>query len=194
MSKQGWQETLISSTADGAALVSSTTTTSILPAQAKLTLPANFFSEVGKMLRITATGRYGSGTASTGTINFQVNFGTLATPIIVFDSGVIALNTGTIAANSSWKLRIDMTCRAIGGTTSANMLSVGEWVSRASLNESAVGTTQGVFTAMLPDTAPAAGTGFDSTITNVVDLFAKFSVSSANQTILCHQYMLESLN
>jgi hypothetical protein len=194
MSLQSWQETLITAQADGTTLVSSTTPTSIIPAAARYTLPSNYFSVVGKQLRIRASGRSGSGTASTGNITFDVRFGTVATPIIVWNGAATALNTATIPANATWELEVLLTCRAIGSGTSANMIGVGKWISRHALNAPVVGTTTGVGAVLLPDTAPAVGTGFDSTITNVVDLFAAFSVSSANQTIQLHQYTLESLN
>jgi hypothetical protein len=72
-------------------------------------------------------------------------------------------------------------------------MGAGRWLSRASLNAPAVGTTTGVGEVLLPDTAPAVGTGFDSTVANIADLFAQFGTSNAN-SILCHQYTLESLN
>lgn len=194
MSFQSWQETLISAQVDGATLASSAAATSIIPAAARFTLPSNYFAIVGKQLRIRASGRSGNGTASTGNVTFDVRFGTVSVPIIVWNGGATALNTATIPTNATWELEVLLTCRAIGSGTSANMIGVGKWISRHSLNAPVVGTTTGVGSVLLPDTAPAVGTGFDSTITNVVDLFATFSVSSANQTLTLHQYTLESLN
>src|SRR5258707_628030 len=71
----------------------------------------------------------------------------------------------------------------------ANFFSIGTL-----LNAPAVGTTQGVGVAPLPDTAPVVGTGFDSTLTQTVDLFATWSISNAANSLTLYQYTLESLN
>lgn len=188
-----FQECLITSQGDGATLSNSTTATSIIPTAARFTLPANFFWVPGKMLRVKASGRIGTVVTTPGNITFAVNLGTIASPITAWTSGTTALNT-VAQTNATWDLEVNLTCRAIGNGTSANLIGVGKWISRASLNAPAVGTTTGVGTVLLPDTAPAVGTGFDSTTTNVVDLFATFSIANASNTITCHQFSLESLN
>lgn len=186
-------ETLITSQIDGSALTNTTTATSIIPAAARFTLASNFYAYIGKQLRIRASGRISTVVTTPGNITFAVNHGTVATPIIVFTSGTSALNVAA-QTNAAWDLEVLLTCRAIGASTSANLMGTAKWTSRASLNAPAVGTTTGVGTVLLPDTAPAVGTGFDSTITNVVDLFATFSVANAANSIQVHQYSLESLN
>jgi hypothetical protein len=192
MSKQLWESTLITAQVDGAALASSTTPTSLLPAAARYTLPANFFSQVGDSIRVKASGRVSTLTAVPGTLTLDVRLGTVATPIIVFNGGTMALDV-TAQVNASWLFEALLTCRAIGSGTSANLIGVGTFVSRASLGNAAVATS-GVFVTILPDTAPAVGTGFDSTITNVVDFFGTWSVSNAANSITLHQFGLESLN
>jgi hypothetical protein len=193
MSLQTWQETLITAQVDGTALASSTTQTSILPAAARYTLPSNYFSAIGKSVRVKAFGRISTVVTTPGNISFFLCFGTVATPINVFASQATALNVAA-QTNATWMLELISTCRAIGSGTSANLITVGSWISRASLNAPAVGTTTGVGTVLMPDTAPAVGTGFDSTITNVVDLQAQFSISNASNSIQLHGYTLESLN
>ena len=47
---------------------------------------------------------------------------------------------------------------------------------------------------MVPATTPAVGTGFDSTIANILDFFTGFSISSASNTVTVDQYLAESLN
>lgn len=188
-----FQEVLITSQVDGTALTNTTTATSIIPASARFTLPSNFFWVPGKAIRVKASGRISTVVTTPGNLTLDVRFGTVASPIVVFNGGASALNV-TAQTNATWDFETTLTCRAIGSGTSANMLGVGKWISRASLNGPAVGTTTGVGTVLLPDTAPAVGTGFDSTITNVVDLFATFSVANAANSIQVHQYSLESLN
>lgn len=193
MSSQSWYETLIKAQVDGSALANSTTATTILPASARFTLPSNYFDKIGKGLRIKAWGRISTVVTTPGNLTLAVNLGTIASPIIAFTSGALALNVAA-QTNASWMAEIELTARAIGNSTSANLMGVGTFVSRALLNAPAVGTTQGVGVALLPDTAPVVGTGFDSTITNVVDLFATFSVANAANSLTLHQYSLESMN
>jgi hypothetical protein len=184
MSLQSWSETLVTAQVDGTQILNSTTQASIIPAAAKFTLPANFFS-IGKKLRITASGRVSNVVTTPGTLLFQVLFGATA----VFNSGnaTIALNT-TAKTDVTWDLLIDMTCRAIGA--SANLMTTLKWTS-----ESVVGAASGTtLTAFIPASAPAVGSNFDSTTAQVVDLQAKFSVATATTAMTLHEYSLEALN
>jgi len=181
MSLQSWSETLISAQVDGTALASSASATSILPAAAKYTLPANFFS-VGKVLRVTAQGRISN--TATPTITLDIRLGA----VIVFNGGTVA--TVSTLTNKTWQFEALLTCRAIGASTTANLFGSGKLTSSI-----VVGSTGGnANTAMLPDNTPVVGTGFDSTVSNQVDLFATWSASSASNTITLHSYVLEALN
>lgn len=103
--------------------------------------------------------------------------------------------SATANTNATWEFEAVLTCRAIGNGTQANMMGVGRFTSRALLNAPAVGTTLGVGAALLPDTAPAVGTGFDSAdVTNVVDLFSTFSIANAANSIQLHDYALTDMN
>ena len=180
MSLQTWRETLINSQVDGAALNTFTTAVTILPPAARLTLPSNFFSQIGKSIKVGAQGRIS--TFTSGTLTLAVNLGTIAVPIIVFTSQ--AITTVVSQTNATFDLEVTLTARAIGSGTTANLMGVGRL-------SSAIVTSNNL---LLPATAPAVGTGFDSTITNVVDLFAGWSVSNAANAIQVHQYFVESLN
>lgn len=186
---QTWCQTLISSQVDSTALTASVTATSILPPAARFIVPANFFA-IGSALRVRAYGRVSTVTTP-GTLTFAFMLGPTSN-IAVFSSGTIALNA-TATTNQTWSLEIMLTCRAIGASTTANFMGSGRWLSRATLGAPAVGTTVGVGEVLMPDTAPAVGTGFDSTVANTADLFATWGTSNAN-SILTHQYTLESLN
>lgn len=184
MSLQGWQETLISAQVDGTALNTSVAATSILPAAARFTLPANFMA-IGKVLRLRAWGRVS--TFTSGTLTLDVRMGPTST-IVVFNGGAVAMVISL--TNKSWQLETLLTCRSIGAATTATLFGQGLLTSSA-----VVGSSGGAASsAILPDSAPAAGTGFDSTVSNVVDLFATWSVSSASNSIQLHQYTLEALN
>lgn len=184
MPRQSWEQTLAVASADGTAITNSTTQGSIIPTAAKFVLPANFL-EVGSQLKLTASGRISNVVTTPGTLLFQVLFGAAG----VFSPAAFNLNT-TAKTNVGWWLDILLTCRSVGSGTSATMLGQGTFSS-----ESVVGSAAGVSgTVSLPASAPAVGTGFDSTASQAVDLQAKFSIANAANSIQLHQFALESRN
>jgi hypothetical protein len=184
MSRQGWGECLIAAETDSTAYTG-TTATSVIPAAARFTLPANFF-DVGKTLRVRAAGRVSNIVTTPGTLTFQVNLGTTGTTS-VFNGGAISLNT-TAKTNVTWWLDLTLTCRTIGSGTTSTLMGIGEWNS-----ESVVGATAGTRGSVnMPAATPAVGGGFDSTVANVLDLLATFSLSGNSLTT--HVYELWSDN
>ena len=190
MSNQTWRETFIVATGDGSALANSTTATSILPAAAKFTLPSAFFQAVdGKTLRVRATGRISTVVTAPGTLTLEVRFGSTA----VFTSGAMTLNT-TAQTNVHWLLDAYLPIRTVGASTSAALFGQGIWQSHAVIG-SAAPTAGTAGTHMLPyNSAPAVGTGFDSTAAQTVDLYATWSVANASNSITLHSFLLESVN
>jgi hypothetical protein len=186
--QQGYIATLLASLADGAALTNSTTPTSLLPAIAKPTLPANYLF-AGKMFRVRATGRISTVVTTPGTLTLDLRFGSVA----VFSSGAMTLNT-TAQTNTPWIYDALLTVRAVGSGTSANVLGQGLWTSHAVIGASAIGTAGAASQIMPYNAAPAVGTGFDSTAASTVDLFATWSVANAANSITCHQFIIEDLN
>jgi hypothetical protein len=177
------QQALITAQGDGAALATSTTATSILPAQAKFTLPANTLAYAGQQLRIRAAGRVSNIVTTPGTLTFSLRFGATT----VGTSGAMVLNT-TAKTNVTWLLDWAFTMRAVGG--SATLMHIGQWTS-----ESVVGSASGVAnTQMIPTSAPAVGTAFDSTASQQADLFAAWSISNAGNSVQLHTYALELIN
>jgi hypothetical protein len=186
MSLQTWQETLITAQIDGTALANTTTATSLLPAAAKATLPSNYFSAIGKTLRVKASGRVSTLVTTPGTLTLDMRFGAT----VVANGGAMNLNTAA-QTNATWLFEMTATCRAIG--TSANLMWTAQWASRAIIG-SAVVASGGVTVTPLPDTAPAVGSNFDSTVTQQVDFFGKWSTGDPANSIQLHTYTLESLN
>lgn len=180
MSLQTWQETLITSQVDGSALTASTTATSLLPAAAKFTLPSNFYV-IGKTIRVTVTGRITTVTTP-GTLTLTINHGAT----VVATSGALTINTAA-QTNDTFMVVWYLTCRAIGA--SANLMHVGTVLSRALVG----GVASTALPEMIPDTAPAVGSNFDSTATQVVDFVGTWSINNAD-SIQVHQYILEALN
>lgn len=189
MSANYWVETLAEAQGDGPTLASSSSATSILPTAARILLPPGFFRNIGKSLRITAAGRLSVLNPTPGNLTLDVRMGGSGT-IVVFNGGAMALNTAAAKTNVTWTVEMLLTCRAVGSGTSANILGTGVMQSEA-INGAAAGFISSV---SIPASAPAAGTGFDSTIANVLDLFATFSISNAANSLTLHQYFAEALN
>jgi len=80
--------------------------------------------------------------------------------------------------------------RCVG--TGANAIVTGRFCGRSLIGSAAV-ATGGVGVITLPDTAPAVGTGFDSTVNNLFDVFATWGTNNAN-SILVHQSWIWLLN
>lgn len=181
MPAPGYRGILIEAQGDGGA-VSGISEGSLLPAQAKLTLLANYIDKIGKKFVVRAQGRVSNVVTTPGNLTFRLKFGS----IIVATSRAINLNI-VAKTNVGWHLDWYITTRAIGGTTSANFMHNGIWVS-----ESVVGAAAGSSSSAALQDAPVVGTGFDSTIANVIDLAAIFSITGNSITL--HDYALESLN
>lgn len=190
MSLQSYAQTLITSQVDGTALTNSTAATSILPLAAIYTLPNNDINAPGKMYRVRAMGRISTVVTTPGTLTFSLRWGT--GPVIVATSDALALNV-VAKTNAAWDLDWILTARAIGGGTTANLMHNGQWRSEAVIG-APLPSVGGIGALSLVAAAPAVGTGFDSTAAQKVDLFATWSVANAANSILVHQYSLESLN
>jgi hypothetical protein len=191
MSLQTWAETLVTAQVDGTALNTSTTPTSIIPAAARYTLPAGTM-QIGKAFRIKFAGRLSNIVTTPGTLTIDVRMGPTSN-IVVFNGAAMQLSTSA-HTNVPIVGEVMLTCRAIGAATTANFMGQA-WVASQALSLTAVADSTTTPAQLLaPNTAPAVGTGFDSTVAMVVDLFATFSISNAGNGITIHQYFLEALN
>lgn len=189
MSMQGWVEAIGWASADGPALSNTVTPTSILLPQGKAVLPANFFDKPGKSLRLMAAGRMSTVVTTPGTLTLDVRMGS---SIIAFNGGAMNLNV-TAQTNAAWWLEVLLTCRTTGSGVLATVIGTGIFTSRGLIGSPALaaGYAPG---ALLPDTAPVVGSGFDSTTTQTVDLFATWSIANAANSIQVHHCTLEALN
>lgn len=184
MSSNSWWQTLITAQTDGPALTAAAAA-SALPGAAKFTFPASLM-KIGDEFLIEAAGRISCVVTTPGTARFDVRFGST----IVFDSLAMNLNT-TAQTNVPWYLRIRMTCRSIGNSTSATLFGLGTFASPAVVGSPTV-ATGGSGQLVLPNTtAPAVGSGFDSTVSNVIDLFFTQTVATGSMTV--HTFNLSYL-
>jgi len=184
MSLQSWQETLITSQVDGAALTAAAAATCI-PAAAKYTFPPNSFA-IGKQYRVKASGRISSVITTPGTARYDLRLG----GTVIFDSLAILLDTAVAATTVGWLLDILLTCRAIGAT--ANFMGQGLWTSYNILGTPAT-PPKGALSAILPwNSAPAVGGNVDSTTSLQLDMFFTQTVATGSMTV--HQYSVQALN
>jgi hypothetical protein len=191
MSMQSWMETIVNSIVDGTALANSTSETSIAPADSKITLAANYFARPGAGLRIMAAGRISTVVTTPGTLTFKVKLGPSAN-IAVATSPAFALNV-VAKTNVTWWLEWLLTLRTAGSGTAAAFMNIGQWTSEA-IVASPAPSAGGTPTLMIPASAPAVGTGFDSTVSNALDLTAQWSIANAANSIQTHMLVVQSLN
>jgi hypothetical protein len=191
MGKQTWQETLVTQQGAGTNFTTYTTAKSVINPQALVPLPANFWY-IGRKMRISFKGGISSLVTTPGLMNFQVKMGPTAN-IAVFDSGNIQLNA-TAHVNLPFWAEIELTCRAIGSGTSANLMGLGNFTGRMfTLTAAQTDDAQGMQTVLSPQTAMAVGTGFDSTTASILDLWVGFTISNAANGIQIQTYSVEDL-
>jgi hypothetical protein len=187
MPSQGWTQALMVMPADGTAVANTVTPTSILNAAGKVPLPPYFFDRIGKGVRITAQGRISNIVTTPGTLTLDIRMGPTSN-IIVATSQAMQLNA-VAKTNISWWLEWTLTCRSIGNGVLATLMHQGMWQSESVVG-SPVPSAGGVGCFNIPASAPAVGTGFDSTVSMIVDVFATFSIANAGNSIQCHQFKM----
>lgn len=183
----GWRQRLISQQAAGTAFNTYTTAKTVINAQALWVAPAGYFQTIGRTLHVQALGALSNIVTTPGTITFQVMMGA----VIAFTSGAIQLNA---TAHTLLPFRFDawLTLRSVGATTAATFMGMGE-VAGVQFTATA-GQTDGANSQTIlqvPATAPAAGTGWDSTVANIVDFWAGFSISNSGNGVTVHQYSID---
>jgi hypothetical protein len=158
--------------------------TSLLPTGAKLTLPPNYLNFVGVKLTIRAHGRLSNLVTTPGTLTMDFRLG----GTVVFNGAAMQLST-TAHTSVPWEMTVDLTVRAIG--SSATLMGQGKFICQA-VSISGADPTTGHSILMIPNSAPAVGTSFDSTAAQQADVFAKFSIGDPANSITLHQYELLS--
>lgn len=152
-----------------------------------ITLPPGFF-QLGGRLEIDLDVGISNRVTGPDTFTLQVMVGA----VIAFTTGAINLTT-TAHTTLPAHARIMLTCRGVGNGTLGLLMGQSYWQGQmiaqaASLADNAGGTGN----AMAPNTAPAVGTGFDTTVANTLDIFVAQSVSNAGNGIQLQQYSVKS--
>ena len=189
MSVQTWQELITSQNAAGTSFGTFTTAKTVINPTALVSLPPNYLY-AGKMLRVRVRGGIGTLVTTPGTITFQVMMGS----IVAWTSGAVQLNA-TAHTNLPFALDVDLRLDTAGNGTTAKFLGIGTLTGimfTLTAGQTDATNTGGSF--MVPATAPAVGTGFDTTIANVLDFWTGFSISNAANTVQIYTYTVEALN
>jgi hypothetical protein len=179
-------QSLASLQAAGPNLTASTTPTSLLNPQAKVTLPAGFFSFIGQKLYIRGQGQLGNIVTTPGTLTIDIRF----TSTVVFNGAAMQLSS-TAHTALPFMFEIELTCRIVG--SSAQLMGQGKMISQCLSLTAVADSTTTPATLLLPNTTPALGTAFDATSTQQIDCFGTFSLNNAN-AIQMHQYEVLSCN
>ena len=145
------------------------------------------FWTINRKIRWTLWGAISNIVTTPGTLTLQFMLGSIA----AFSSGALQLSS-TAHTQAPFKAEFMGTCRAVGSGTSANIM--GQWlVTSQAISATAVADSTTSHNSLLgPATAPAVGTGFDSTVATIMDFWAGFSISNAGNGIQIQQHLLES--
>ena len=191
MSLQVWEETLKALPVAGTAVATNAADTSLLLTTAgatdcKITIPANYFS-IGKCIRIKMALQCSNIVTTPGTLTLKVLFGA----VVVFNGGAMQLSTTAHTTLPMW-VEILLTCRSVGSGTNATFIGQGIAISQCLSLTAVADSTTTPATILMPNTVPTAGTGWDSTAAQAIDLTANFSLTGNSITL--HQYTIESMN
>ena len=177
-------QVIASSYTDGPALTAAAAA-SCVPTYFPTTLPAGYW-QIGRIWRVTLTGRISVAVTTPGTLRWDVRLG-----------GVVAADTlavlGNIVAktNVGYYLEGMMTCRAVGSGTSANCLTQWLLTTEAIINTAVPTTGPGGGYALPWNSAPAVGTGFNSQSALTLDIFFTQTVATGSMTV--HQALIEQM-
>jgi hypothetical protein len=188
-STQTWKECLAVQRAAGTLFSAYTTAKSVINPDALWDMPRNWL-QPGRQLELVVTGAVSSLVTTPGLMNFQLKIGSVA----AFDTGNIQLNA-TAHVTLPFMLYVLLTCRAAGNGTTANLIGLADVTGRMfTLTAGQTDDAQGMQSVLAPAIAPAVGTGFDSTIANLVDFWVGFTISNAANGVQIHQYSLTAVN
>lgn len=191
MPTQGWNQALVTQRNAATLFNTYTTAKTVLNQQDLYGFYANYF-QLGSKLRIRGVAAVSNIVTTPGTLTLQVMLGS----IVVFTTGAMQLNA-TAHTLLPLFFNIELTCQltntTVGGAVAKFM---GQSVCHGVMLTSTAGQTDGansMTTLLAPATAPALGTAFDSTISQVLDFWAGFSISNSGNGIQMAQYEVEAL-
>lgn len=181
-----WRETLTEGFASGNTIFPGTGRVSCINARNRVTLPCCYFYP-GLTFKITILGTMSS-PATGGSVRFQVCMGAGSTDI-VFDTQVVPL-VAAARPSRPLELDIDLVCRTVGVGTATTFFPTAK-IQSETLIGSAVNTSGGNTSLIVPTVEPTEGAGTDNTIASTVDIFCMLAGQTPNFTV--NNYRLEAL-
>lgn len=152
------------------------------------TLPAGALQR-GSMLKWSIQAAVSNRVTGPDTFTCEVKFGST----VAFTTGAITLTT-TAHTNIPCLIEIWLQCQIVG--TVAQMKGqarlTGQMLQQG--GTAAADPATSIQTILMPNTAPALGTAFDGTTSQVVDFFVAQSVSNAGNGFRVDQYLVEGKN
>jgi len=196
--KQGYNQTIACIRKQGTLYNTYTTAKSMLTsatavegvADAAITLPPGFFYPEKKIkIRFVA----GVSNRVTGPDTFTINV--MVGAVIAFTTGAITLTTTAHTTIPLWG-EIDLTCDTAGNGTLAKLRGQARLSGQMIQQGGTAGADSATLsnTILMPNTAPAVGTGFDATTTNVLDFHVAQSVSNAGNGFQLWEYEVVDCN
>jgi hypothetical protein len=173
-----------------------TTAKSVINQSETVGIPGNTLI-VGSKFRVKAWGGLSNIVTTPGTVTFQIMMGTLASPTVAWSSGAIQLSTTAhtlIPFDLEVTLRVDSVSEVAGSTaTAAKFIGGGKLNGIMFTVGAGADSTTVVGQFPVPAGAPAAGSGFDSSVANLLDFWTGFSISNAGNGVQIYDYTVEQL-
>jgi len=187
-----FSQQLTSARAAGTLYNTYTTAKTVINQSELVPIPGNTLI-VGSKFRVKVWGGLSNIATTPGTVTFQIMMGT----IVAWTSGAIQLSTTAhtlIPFDLEVTLRVDSVSTVAGSTaTAAKFIGGGKLNGIMFTVGAGADSTTVVGQFPVPATAPAVGTGFDSSISNILDFWTGFSISNAGNGIQVYDYTVEQL-
>jgi hypothetical protein len=184
-----YSQVLASQRAAGTLFNTYTTAKSVLNVTELVPFPGNYLQQ-GSKLRVRAWGGLSNIVTTPGTVTFQIMMGAIA----AWSSGALQLST-TANTLSPFLLEAVIRLDTAGSGTAAKFIGGGKVEAlNVQLGAGVANPTVTDSVCMAPAGAPAVGTGFDSTISDILDFFVGFSISNAGNGVQLYDYTVEQLN
>jgi len=153
-----------------------------------VTLPPNFFQR-GSLLVIDFLAAISNRVTGPDTFTINIKVGS----VTAFTTGAITLTT-TAHTNIPLKGKIELSCRTVGSGTQAALMGIAVLTAQMIQQGGTAAADSATLsnTIIMPNTAPAVGTGFDSTVANTLDFQTAQSFSGAGNGFRLDEYRVVS--
>jgi hypothetical protein len=189
MSKNTFNEVLVSDLANGTQILNTTTETIIYP---DYTFGANDpHIYPGATWRVVCYFDASFVITTPGTLYLALRWGGVAGTVLA-QSGSYAPDPTAALANRSGRVEFETTWWTVGAAGSAMTMG---WMHINDYDDASASTLQGnLAMGVIPASAPAVVSSLDTTTSKALSVTAKFSVSTATTQLTGHKRVLEMLN